>query len=71
MIDLSHFRPETLLISGIVLGLFLGAFLVTIILGLFQTRRITKARCQAYQAAENLYLKGLATDHRDRTSARL
>jgi hypothetical protein len=71
MIDIHQFSPETLLIAGTVLGLILGSLVTAFIVGLSQPRRILKARCQAFAAAEDLYLKRRATDHRDTTSARL
>lgn len=71
MIDIHKFSPETLLIAGAVLGLILGSFVTAFLIGLTQSRRILKARCEAYRAAENLYLKRRATDHRDTTSGRI
>lgn len=71
MIDIHQFRPETLLIAGAVIGLILGSFVTAFLVGLTQPRRILKARCEAYRAAENLYLKRRATDHRDTTSVRI
>ena len=71
MIDLAQFTPETLLIAGTVAGLVLGATVALVIAGLFQPRRVLKARCRAYREAENLYLKGRALDLRDQTSVRL
>lgn len=71
MIDIHRFSPETLLIAGTVLGLILGSFVTSLLVGLTQSRRILKARCQAFRAAEDLYLKRRATDHRDTTSVRL
>lgn len=71
MIDLAQFTPETLLIAGTVAGLVLGATVALVIAGLFQSRRVLKARCRAFRDAENLYLKGRALDLRDQTSVRL
>jgi len=64
MIDLHAFAPETLVIAGIGIGLFLGATVALVIAGLFQSRRILKARCRAFRDAENLYLTGRARDFR-------
>lgn len=71
MIDIHQFSSETLLIAGTVLGLILGSLVTAFIIGLSQPRRMLKARCQAFRAAEDLYLKRRATDHRDTTSVRL
>ena len=71
MIDIHQFRPETLLIAGAVIGLVLGSLVTAALIGITQSRRILQARCQAYRAAEDLYLKRRATDHRDTTSVRL
>lgn len=71
MIDIHQFRPETLLIAGAVSGLLLGSLVTAFLVGATQSRRILKARCQAYRTAEDLYLKRRATDHRDTTSVRL
>lgn len=67
MINLAQFRPETLLISGIVLGLFLGAIVGIFIAGLASYRR----RREAFEAgrcyAERVIHQRLVIDRRAET----
>ncbi len=67
MIDIHQYRPETLLISGIVLGLFLGALIGILAAGLASYRR----RREAFEAgrcyAERVIHQRLVIDRRAET----
>jgi hypothetical protein len=67
MIDISQFRPETLLIAGIVIGIFLGTIVGIFAAGLASYRR----RREAFEAgrchAERVIHQRLVIDRRDDT----